>query len=109
MSPPLVVVTPEIASALHGAEAILESLEYPDLARAELEKHATLDETALGDNPHSWLARVSVDDTDLLVRADGHSWAILAPGESDASDTALAARKLHGLIGAFAEGWDLDR
>ncbi len=94
--------------AFTGAEAILERLDLAEEALANLSRIACTDEDRFlrGDG---WAARVDLDDTIVLLRSDGERWEILAPPGSDEADAALAARKLHGLLGATVGTWDHDR
>jgi hypothetical protein len=97
--------------ALDAAEPIYERLDLPAEALANLARLASLDEARLL-VPGGWAARVTVAGTEVLVRGDAGEagrWSILAPPGADDADAALAARKLHGLLGAVGEGWDLDR
>jgi len=88
------------------AEELLERLDLPDEALTNLCRLARLDETPFLDEG-GWSARVELDGTPLRIRARDGRWSILAaPGAEDAM---LEARRLHGLIGATSEGWDLDR
>jgi hypothetical protein len=103
-------VQPAAEADFASAEELLERLDLPDEALVNLCRLARLDEEPFrhGDG---WSARVEIDQTPLLLRAEGSRWTIFAaPGAEDAM---LAARRLHGLIGAPPEdrndGWDLDR
>jgi hypothetical protein len=86
-----------------GAEALYENLARPDDAAEALERA-----TGMAVTP-PFRVCVEEDGTALLVSADACGWSIFAPAGADPDDTALFARKLHGLCGALAEGWDLDR
>jgi len=86
-----------------GAEALYEDLARPDDAAEALERA-----TGLALLP-PFRVCVEEDGTALLVSADADAWSIFAPAGADPDDTALFARKLHGLCGALADGWDLDR
>ena len=86
-----------------GAEALYENLAQPDAAAEALERA-----TGLALTPPFHIC-VEADGTTLLVSAGASGWSIFAPAGADPDDTALFARKLHGLCGALAEGWDLDR
>jgi NAD(P)H-hydrate repair Nnr-like enzyme with NAD(P)H-hydrate epimerase domain len=57
----------------------------------------------------AWSAAVDVDGTTVLVRAEGESWAILAPSGADSGDAMAAARRLHALLGTKTSDWDQDR
>jgi hypothetical protein len=89
-----------------GAEELLERLDLPDEALENLCRLARLDEEPFLDGG-GWSARVELDSTKLLVRARVGRWTIYAAPDTD--DAMHAARRLHGLIGATADGWDLDR
>jgi hypothetical protein len=89
-----------------GAEELLERLDLPEEALENLCRVARLDDEPLRDGD-GWSARIELDRTPLLVRAREDRWTIYAP--AGASDAMEAARRLHGLIGATADGWDLDR
>jgi hypothetical protein len=91
-----------------GAEEVLAGLALPEAALSALAYQAELDEDRLR-TADGWAAAVHLDDTWVLVRAQGERWEVLAPAGTDPSEAALAARRLHGLLGALAEGWDLDR
>ena len=86
-----------------GAEALYENLDHPDDAAAALERATGL-ALAL-----PFRVRVEQGGTSLLVCGDSDRWSIFAPASADPDDAALFARKLHGLCGALADGWDLDR
>jgi hypothetical protein len=89
-----------------GAEELLERLDLPEEALENLCQLTRLDEQPFLEEG-GWSARIELDAANLLVRAREGRWTIYAAaGESDAMQ---AARRLHGLIGATAEGWDLDR
>ena len=89
-----------------GAEELLERLDLPDEALENLSQLTRLDEEPFLDEG-GWSARIELDGSTLLVRAREGRWTIYAaPGADDAMH---AARRLHGLIGATADGWDLDR
>jgi hypothetical protein len=91
-----------------GGEPLIERLDLAEEALAALAERSGVREERLrvGDG---WQAAVEVGGTEILVRALGERWEIWAPVGADEADAQLAARKLHGLIGAQAEGWDLDR
>ena len=95
-------------SAIEGAEPIYERL---DLASAALENLAR--QTGLAEeifvSGEGWAARVDVGGTEVWLRAEEGRWSIFAPPGSDESEVALAARRLHGLLGEQGDGWDLDR
>ncbi len=101
---------PAEAAQFEMAEELLERLDLPDEALENLCRLARLDEELFrepNDDPGGWSARVELDGSVLLLRARGGRWTIYAaPGETDGM---AAARRLHGLIGATADGWDLDR
>jgi hypothetical protein len=99
-------VQPAAKGDFDGAEDLLERLDLPEEALENLCRLARLDEEPFRDQ-EGWSARVELDATPLLLAARNGRWAIYAqPGVDGAM---LAARRLHGLIGATAEGWDLDR
>lgn len=99
-------VEPASEADFAAAEELLERLDLPEEALGNLCKLARLDEEPFRDG-EGWRARIELDQTPLLVRADKDRWTIYAaPGAEDAM---LAARRLHGLIGGTADGWDLDR
>jgi hypothetical protein len=103
-----IVVRPAQPAEVDGAEELLERLDLPDAALENLCRLARLDEEPF-QNPDGdgWTARVELDGSALLVQARGARWTIYAAaGETDGM---AAARRLHGLIGAQSEGWDLDR
>jgi NAD(P)H-hydrate repair Nnr-like enzyme with NAD(P)H-hydrate epimerase domain len=69
---------------------------------------AAVEAAALGVEA-AWRARVTLDGTALLIVADEDRWSILAPAGDDAGNAMMAARRLHGILGTAAAGWDLDR
>jgi hypothetical protein len=93
---------------LVGAEVLLEGLAFAGDALANLGRLAVADIGALGIEA-AWRARVTLDGTVLLIVADEGRWSILAPAGGDVGDAMMAARRLHGILGTAAEGWDLDR
>jgi hypothetical protein len=96
-------VQPAVEADFAAAEELLERLDLPDEALENLCRLARLDEEPFRE-PDGWSARVELDRTPLLVRARQDRWTICG-----AEDAMEAARRLHGLIGVSAEGWDLDR
>jgi hypothetical protein len=88
---------------LETGEALLERLDLPEEALENLARLGGVDEASLRVGG-GWAARVELDGAALIVLADGDRWAIRGGDEA-----MFAARKLHGLIGAQADGWDLDR
>jgi hypothetical protein len=96
-------VQPAVEADFEAAEELLERLDLPDEALENLCRLARLDEETFR-VPDGWSARVELDRTPLLVRARQDRWTIYG-----AEDGMEAARRLHGLIGVSAEGWDLDR
>jgi hypothetical protein len=102
-------VQPATDADFAGAEELLERLDLPDEALANLCRLARLDEAPFRESD-GWSARIELDRTPLCVRAREGRWTIYAaPGAEDAME---AARRLHGLIGGSPEqddGWDLDR
>ncbi len=94
--------------ALEGAEPLLERLDLPEAALANLARLAGVGEEAFA-CAGGWAARVELAGTALLVRGDETSWALLLPPGADDDDAMLTARKLHALLGEQADGWDLDR
>jgi len=103
-----ITATPIAAAGLAGAEALLEDLDLAEEALANLIRLSGADEARLR-TAAGWSARVELDDTPLLLVAEGDRWSILAPPDADVSDAMLAARRLHARLGEAAEGWDLDR
>jgi hypothetical protein len=99
-------VQPAVEADFAAAEELLERLDLPDEALANLCRIARLDEEPFQE-PDGWSARIELDRTPLLVRAREGRWTIYAAAGAD--DAMLAARRLHGLIGDTGEGWDLDR
>jgi hypothetical protein len=99
-------VHPADEADFDGAEELLERLDLPEEALANLCRIARLDEEPLR-HGEGWRARVELDRTPLLVRVQDGRWAIYAA--AGAADAMEAARRLHGLIGATADDWDLDR
>ena len=97
----------EAAVAEEGA-AVLEGLDLAEDALANLARLSGRDEDDFRDGD-GWAARVVVGGVALLVVGNEACWRIAAPAGTDESDAALAARRLHGLLGEMAEGWDLDR
>ena len=97
-----------IAAAFDGAEPLIEGLDLAEEALGNLAGLVAGDEAAFRDG-EGWAARVTVDDTEVLVRGEGTRWGIYAPVGADAGDTMMAARRLHGLLGERDAGWDLDR
>jgi hypothetical protein len=91
---------------LAGAEVLLEGLGFAGDALGNLVRLAAAPE--LGDEG-AWRARVAFEGTVLFIVADGDRWSILAPAGEDLGNAMMAARRLHGILGAAAEGWDLDR
>jgi len=87
-----------LLDALGGAEAALERL--CELTGVEATNLGPVD---------AWRARVEVDGTPVLISAQGETWSIHAEAGVDLGDAMSVARRLHGLLGAAAEGWDLDR
>jgi hypothetical protein len=96
-------------SALDDVEPILDKLDLPDDALANLARLAGVDEDSLRTDSDSWCARVELGPDVLWVAGDARTWRIAGPPGADESDAARAARKLHGLLGEMSEGWDLDR
>jgi len=93
--------------ALEAADPLIERLDLPDEALANLSRLSGVDEEELRDGTR-WTARVELDGTRLLVGSDGARWSIAFDG-GDEAEAALAARRLHGMLGALGEGWDDDR
>ena len=83
-------VRPATDAEFTGAAELLERLDLPD-------EKPFLDEGG-------WSAHVELDASPLLLRAREGRWTIY--GDDDAMP---AARRLHGLLGGSAGGWDLDR
>jgi hypothetical protein len=103
-----ITVTPARDSDFTGAEELLERLDLPDEALANLCRLARLDEESFLEGADGgWSARVELDGATLLLRARDGRWTIYAAPDSE--DAMLPARRLHGLIGGTADGWDLDR
>jgi hypothetical protein len=107
MQPPL-SASPLDDRALAGAEPLLEDLDLAAAALDNLAARLGVDEAGLL-RDDGWGARVEVDGVTVLVRARGDRWSIYNPAGGDEADGMLAARRLHGLLGAFGDGWDLDR
>lgn len=103
-----IVATPAGDADFDGAEALLDRLDLPDAALANLSRLAAGGKEPFGGDDR-WAARVEVDGTALLVRGDEARWAIYLPPGADDGDAMHAARKLHGLLGEQGDGWDLDR
>ncbi|HUS66219.1 MAG TPA: hypothetical protein VMZ28_16815 [Kofleriaceae bacterium] len=104
------VATPAGDADFDGAEELLDRLDLPDAALANLARLVAAGEAPFSDGGgDGWAARVEVDGTALLVRGDTARWAIYLPAGADDADAMHAARKLHGLLGEQGDGWDLDR
>jgi hypothetical protein len=95
--------------AFDGAEELLERLALADEALENLAHASGRAEEELASAGGGWAARVELDGTELLLRSDGGRWTIYLRRGADDDGAMLAARKLHGLVGAQADGWDLDR
>ena len=93
------------AADFAGAELLVGDAEDAAAAREQLE---LMGEIGAAED-EAWAAWVEVDGDAVLVRGDAVTWSIWAPAGSDPSDSALAARRVHGRLGARAPGWDLDR
>jgi hypothetical protein len=100
--------TPLRQAELDEAEPLLERLDLPDDALANLARLAATGEERFRSTT-GWAARVELDGTVVLLHGDGARWAIYLPPGADDADAMHAARKLHGLLGEQGEGWDLDR
>lgn len=108
MAPPL-RAEPLAVSSVNAADAILEDLDLPDEALANLANLTGADEETFRE-AGGWAARVTLGPDDVLwVAGDALRWSIGASPETDPSDAARSARRLHGLLGEKGEDWDLDR
>jgi len=101
----LVALLPE---SFDGAEALLEDLSAAEAAFERLCELTGAAAESLG-TPHGWRACVDVGGTLLLLHGKGETWSISAGAGMDLGDAMSAARRLHGLLGAEVDSWDLDR
>lgn len=107
MAPPL-RAEPIAVSTVDVAEAVLEGLDLPDEALANLANLAGADEETFRE-ADGWAARVTLGPDVMWVAGDALRWCIGAAPGTDPSDAARSARRLHGLLGEKSEEWDLDR
>lgn len=114
--PPVLQVTPVSAKAFAELEPLIDRLDEPEAALAQLvrlggdDAEARFDQARpLDDDEEEWAAQVEIAGTTVLVRAQGGRWAIYAPPEVDEAEAMLAARRLHGLLGQQSADWDQDR
>lgn len=112
--PPFLQVVPVSPEAFAELEPLIERLDEPEAALAQLARLGGEEVGALCEpggplEGDEWAARVEVTGTTVLVRAQGGRWAIYAPPEVDEAEAMLAARRLHGLLGQQSADWDQDR
>src|SRR5579863_7329882 len=101
-------LTAQPAGELEDVEPLLEDLPGAEAARERLAELADASAEEWG-SVDAWAARVLLDEVPLVVRGRGETWEISAPAGTDSGVGMQTARRLHGLLGAVAEGWDDDR
>lgn len=106
--PPTISAAPVSEGAFQEAEVSLERLHFPEEALLNLAHLTSTHEDTFRDQ-EGWSARVTLEGTTVLIRAEGEHWAIYGPAGADEAEVMFAARKLHGLLGEQREDWDLDR
>jgi len=93
---------------LEGAEPLLEELASSEHALSRLAECVEEDPTRFG-VAAAWGARIDWDADIVLARGQGTTWSIFAPAGADPGAAMSCARRLHALLGAAADDWDLDR
>lgn len=97
----------DLATVL-GVEPLLDRLDLPEEALANLAHLSGVDAEAFREGD-GWAAQVELDGDTLWIAGVTDRWRIALPAGADEADAARTARRLHGLLGAIGEGWDLDR
>jgi hypothetical protein len=102
------IARPTAEVELVGTEELLERLDRPEAALDNLARLCGVEGAAFC-RTDGWAAVVDLDGTTVLVRGDARAWGVYLMAGADDDDGMRTARRIHGLLGEQADGWDDDR